>query len=115
PREALLASLLEREGMVTTGLGKGIALPHPRHPQDWGLEGPTVGVFFLTAPVDFHALDGQAVTVMFMILCGSIKSHLTMLAQLSLFGNDANVGAFLETRPSRDAMLEQIRHVIPAP
>ncbi|HEX7927866.1 MAG TPA: PTS sugar transporter subunit IIA [bacterium] len=114
PREALLASLLEREGLVTTGVGKGVALPHPRHPQDWGLEGPTVGVFFPAKPVDFHAMDGQAVTVVFMILCTTIKSHLTMLAQVSHFVTDGNVRAFLETKPSREALLEQIRHVLPA-
>lgn len=114
PREALLASLLERENLVTTGVGKGVALPHPRHPQDWGLEGPTVGVFFPAKPVDFRAMDRQAVTVVFMILCSTIKSHLTMLAQVSHFVTDGNVRAFLESKPSREALLEQIRHVIPA-
>lgn len=113
PREALLSSLLEREGLVTTAVGKGIALPHPRHPQDWGLAGPTVGVFFLERPVDFGAIDGLSVTVLFMILCSTIKSHLTLLAQVSHFVHDAGVRAFLAAQPERDALLERIRHVVP--
>jgi PTS system nitrogen regulatory IIA component len=113
PREALLSSLMEREAMVTTAVGKGIALPHPRHPQDWGLAGPTVGVFFLKQPVDFGAMDGQGVTVLFVILCHSIKSHLTMLAQVSHFAHDAGVRSFLDTKPDRQALLERIRDAIP--
>ncbi|MDH4248131.1 MAG: helix-turn-helix domain-containing protein, partial [Deltaproteobacteria bacterium] len=44
-REAMISTLLEREKLVSTGIGQGIAIPHPRQPRDWGLEGPTVGVF----------------------------------------------------------------------
>ncbi len=113
PREALLASLLERESLVTTAVGKGIALPHPRHPQDWGLGGPAVGIFFLRQPVDFGAIDALGVTVLFLILCGSVKGHLTMLSQVSHLVNDPAVREFLMTRPSAEALRERIRSALP--
>jgi PTS system nitrogen regulatory IIA component len=113
PREALLASLLEREALVTTAVGKGIALPHPRHPQDWGLPGPVVGVGFLKQPVDFGALDGLGVTVLFAILCSTVKGHLTMLSQVSHLVHDAAVREFLATRPTAEALLERIRNALP--
>ncbi|NIP74132.1 MAG: helix-turn-helix domain-containing protein, partial [Gammaproteobacteria bacterium] len=50
-KETLRTTLLEREGLVSTGIGHGIALPHPRHPRDWGLGQPAVGIFFLEQPV----------------------------------------------------------------
>jgi PTS system nitrogen regulatory IIA component len=114
PREALLASLLEREGMVSTAVGKGIAFPHPRHPQDWGLEGPTVGVCYLRQPVEFGALDGQPVTVLFILLCTTVKAHLTLLSQVSRFVNDNGVREFLATKPDVTALLERISHVLPS-
>lgn len=113
PREALLASLLEREALVTTAIGKGIALPHPRHPQDWGLGEPVVGVFFLKQPVDFGAMDGLGVTVLFVILCGTVKGHLTMLSQVSHLVHDPAVRDFLATQPAAEALLERIQNALP--
>lgn len=113
PREALLSSLLERESLASTAIGKGIALPHPRHPQDWGLGAPVVGIFYPRQPVDFGALDGQGVRVLFMILCETVKSHLKMLSLVSHFVNNPQERAFLEGKPDHGALLEHIKHAFP--
>ena len=75
-------SLLERENLGSTGFGGGTALPHARIP-----EAKQVYGFFarLNAPVDFEAIDGKPVDLVFMLISpeGSGADHLTALAQAS--------------------------------
>ncbi len=108
-REALVTALTEREAMVSTGVGHGIALPHPRHPRDWGLGAPAVGIFFLENPFDFKSFDRENVFVLFILLCASIKSHLKMLSLVSHQLNNPEFREFLATGPTRTDLMERIR------
>jgi PTS system nitrogen regulatory IIA component len=63
--DAILAALLSREALGSTGLGKGFALPHAR------LEGlkQFVGLFArLARPIDYDAIDGSPVDLVFLLL-----------------------------------------------
>lgn len=75
-------SLLERENLGSTGFGNSAALPHARIP-----EAKQVSGFFarLNAPIDFEAIDGKPVDLVFMLISpeGSGADHLTALAQAS--------------------------------
>jgi len=110
-RASLLEDLQERETLVSTGIGHGIALPHPRHPRDWGLGNPAVGIFFLEQEVDFKALDGANVFVMFVILCSTVRGHLKMLSQVSHLVHTEEMRDFLRGEPSRTELLNRIAHV----
>lgn len=112
-KESLRNTLVEREALVSTGIGHGIALPHPRQPQDWGLGHPAVGVFFPEHPVDFHALDGEPVFVLFVILCATVKGHLKMLSQVSHLVHQPETRAFLHGVPNRTDLLQRIRDAFP--
>jgi PTS system nitrogen regulatory IIA component len=112
-RESLRTTLLEREALVSTGIGHGIALPHPRHPRDWGLGHPAVGIFFLNEPVDLKALDGEPVFVLFVILCATVKGHLKMLSRVSHLVSAPETRDFLRGVPNRTDLLERIRHAFP--
>lgn len=112
-KESLRTTLTEREALVSTGIGHGIALPHPRHPVDWGLGEPAVGIFFLENPMDFNAIDGQPVYVLFVILCATVKGHLKMLSQVSHLVNNPEMRAFLESQPNRSDLLEKIVEAFP--
>ena len=112
-REAIVSTLLEREKLVSTGIGQGIAIPHPRQPRDWGLGEPVVAVFFLEGEHDLKAIDGKPVFVLFLLLCATIKGHLKMLSQVSHLVNSSEMQAFLRTRPRPDALLEKISDVFP--
>ena len=68
-KRRLLEKLLEREQLTSTGIGKGIAIPHPRDPLDEWLSAPRIATFFLERPVDYRSLDDQPVFVLFMLLC----------------------------------------------
>ena len=114
-RESLYTTLMERESLVTTAIGQGFALPHPRHPRDWGLGESAVGIFFLEKPADFQAVDGQPVQVLFALLCTSIKGHLKMLQQVSHLLKNPDIQEFLYQVPSRKILLERIMAMFPPP
>jgi PTS system nitrogen regulatory IIA component len=82
-RELLLHLLLAREASASTAIGGGIALPHVRNPIVLQVDRPMVTLGFLQQPVDFGALDGQPVRVLFSLVCPTTRSHLQMLARLS--------------------------------
>lgn len=112
-KEALITDLTEREALVTTGIGNGIAMPHPRHPRDWGIGQAVVGIFFLERPADFKAIDGQPVFVLFPILCITVKGHLRMLSQASHLLNNPGLREYLHTRPTRTDLMDRIQHGLP--
>jgi PTS system nitrogen regulatory IIA component len=82
-RELLLRLFLAREASASTGIGGGIALPHVRNPIVLHVASPMVTLCFLERPVDFGALDGKPVQVLFSLVCPTTRSHLQLLARLS--------------------------------
>ncbi len=112
-RETLAQTLTEREALASTGIGHGLAIPHPRHPRDWGLGEPVVGVFFLERPVDFRSFDGEPVSVLLVVLCATVKGHLQMLAQVSHLLHVPETREFLKTVPTRTELMERIATILP--
>jgi PTS system nitrogen regulatory IIA component len=75
-------TLLQRERLGSTGLGEGIAIPHGKFA---GLK-RIVGIFArLAEPVDFEAVDGEPVDIVFLLLApeGAGADHLKALARIS--------------------------------
>jgi PTS system nitrogen regulatory IIA component len=92
--------LWQRERLGSTGLGQGVAIPHAKLP---GLK-RIVGVFArLAEPVDFDAMDGDKVDIVFLLLApeGAGADHLKALACISRLLRDGN--AVEKLRASRDA------------
>jgi PTS system nitrogen regulatory IIA component len=74
--------LLQRERLGSTGLGQGIAIPHGKVQ---GLR-RIAGIFaHLAEPVDFEAIDGEKVDIVFLLLApeGAGADHLKALARIS--------------------------------
>jgi nitrogen PTS system EIIA component len=57
--------LLKREDLGSTGIGGGVAIPHARLPE---LDRPFGLLAKLNQPVEFDAIDGQAVDLVFLLL-----------------------------------------------
>ena len=95
--------LAERERLGTTGFGHGVALPHARLP---GL--PAVsGVFMrLAQPIDFQAVDGLPVDLVFALFSPTEAGadHLKALARVSRRFRDQTLLAKLRGAESRDAL-----------
>lgn len=85
--EQVFERLLDRERLGSTGLAGGVALPHARVP---GI-GRCRGAFLrLAEPVEFDALDGQPVDLVFALLVpeDATEAHLQLLAKLAAMFND---------------------------
>ena len=103
----LVRQLIKREDALSTGVGNGIAIPHPRSPLGY-LETPMVTVCFLKNPVDYHALDNQPVSTLFFILVPELKFHLHLLSSLSLCLRNKQFSEFLNTCPEQSELIEKI-------
>jgi len=89
PRPVIERALLDREQLGSTGLGGGFALPHARID---GLSGWLGLLLRLARPLEFDAIDGKPVDLVFVLLIpGETTSHVTALAAISRKFRDADV------------------------
>ena len=97
---AIYEALLQRERLGSTGIGEGIAIPHGKLP---GLTRIFGLVARLDKPVDFEALDGQPVDVLFLLLApeGAGADHLKALARVARVLREP--GLIERVRATRDA------------
>lgn len=73
--------LMKREDLGTTGMGAGIAIPHARIP---GLHQPFGMLVRLRKPIDYQAIDGRPVDVVFLLLqSASAPGDLAALAAVA--------------------------------
>jgi PTS system nitrogen regulatory IIA component len=110
-RELLLRLFLVREASASTAIGDGIALPHVRNPIVLHVSRPLVTLCFLDQPVDFGALDGKPVHVLFSLVCPTMRSHLQMLARLSHALHDPQFKEVVLRQESPDTILQEARRV----
>ena len=107
-RAELLSRLIERERLVSTGIGKGVAIPHPRTPMEEGPEHPAICTCFLEEEVGYGAVDEQPVFILFLLISPNVKLHLHLLSRLAYcLRNDAFI-AFLREKPEPEALFEKI-------
>ena len=80
--QTIFESLIAREKLGSTGFGNGIAIPHCRMP---GCVSPLSAVLRLDAPVDFDAIDGAPVDLLFVLLVpeAATDEHLELLRQIA--------------------------------
>lgn len=115
-RELVASLLLRREALSSTGLGDGIAIPHPRNPLILGLSDPRVLLCFLANPVDFKAIDGRAVHVLFVLLSPTVRTHLQLLAKIAFAVHDSAFQELLRLHAPQEAILERVgRLTAPVP
>jgi len=104
-RDFLLRVLLAREALQSTGIGDGIAIPHPRSPIVLHTDRPTITLGFLERPVDFGALDGQPVHALFSLVSPTARAHLQLLSRIAFALRDADFKALIVRQASRDEIL----------
>ena len=112
-KRLLYERLQERERLMSTGIGKGVAIPHPRTPLEEVGEASILATFFLKDAVDFGSIDDKPVFVLFILLSPTTKKHLNLLSRLAFCVRDDTFVSFLKTAPdatdlfSRIAVFEQ--------
>jgi PTS system nitrogen regulatory IIA component len=93
-------ALLQRERLGSTGVGGGIAIPHGKMPKTDRI----FGVFArLERPIDFDALDGDPVDLIFLLIApeGAGADHLKALSRIARALRDPGLTSRL--RATRDA------------
>ncbi|MDL2228987.1 PTS sugar transporter subunit IIA [Treponema sp. OttesenSCG-928-L16] len=108
-KEALLQAVLEREELMPTAVGHGIALPHPRTPLIDDPAEQCIVISFLKQAADWNALDGQPVHTLILIMSASPKLHLQTLSRISYLCQQEEFQALLKKRASLEEIISAVR------
>lgn len=103
--ESIVGRILEREELGSTGIGRGVAVPHTKHPSVDRLLG-TVAVS--SEGVDFDSLDGEKVQLFFLLLSPPDRpgDHLRALENVSRqLRNDSFCRFLKQAKASKDILL----------
>ena len=103
--EAFYHAIIEREKIVSTGIGMGVAIPHAKLPS---YDQFFIALAVLQKPVDWHALDGAPVRLVFMIGGPDDKQteYLQILSGLTQAIKDEERRKKLLTLQQASAMIE---------
>jgi PTS system fructose-specific IIA component/PTS system nitrogen regulatory IIA component len=99
--ESIVKAILKREELGSTGIGRGVAVPHTKHPSVDRLVG-TVAVS--PAGVDFASLDGEVVHLFFLLISPPDRpgDHLRALENISRQLRDDTFCRFLKQAKNSD-------------
>ena len=100
-QDSIVKAVMKREELGSTGIGRGIAVPHTKHPSVDQLVG-TVGVS--TEGVDFNSLDGEKVCLFFLLISPPDRpgDHLRALENISRQLRDDTFCRFLKQSQTSD-------------
>ncbi len=104
-KDDIVKAILKREELGSTGIGRGIAVPHTKHPSVNKLIG-TVGVS--TNGVEFESLDGEKVQLFFLLVSPPDRpgDHLRALENISRQLRDETFCRFLKQSKTSDDIFQ---------
>src|SRR5436190_22506829 len=99
--DSIVKAILKREELGSTGIGRGVAVPHTKHPSVGRLVG-TVAVSH--EGIDFNSLDGEKVQLFFLLISPPDRpgDHLRALENISRQLRDEMFCRFLKQAKSAD-------------
>ena len=106
-KEAYRKQVYAREEESTTGIGEGIAIPHGKCD---AVTKPGLAAMVVKDGVDFDSLDGEPVTLMFLIAAPNTEDniHLDVLSKLSVLLMDENFTSGLRNAKTVEEFLSVI-------
>lgn len=110
-REELHSVLVAREALCSTGIGNGVAIPHPRGPIVLGIPEPQVTLSFLRNPIEYGALDKKPVGILFVIVSTTVRVHLLLLSHLMYGLQDDDFRRLLDARAAQDQILAKLETI----
>ena len=102
--DSIVAAILKREELGSTGIGNGVAVPHTKHPSVSKL----VAAIALTQDgVDFSSLDGGSVNILFLLVSPPDRpgDHLRGLENISRHLRNPNFCNFLKQAKTKEDVL----------
>lgn len=106
-KNLLLSFLLEREEMIPTYIGQGVAVPHPKKPIITDAENSLVAVCFLKTPF-VYGEKKEYLHTLFIIITSNHKNHLKTLSLLSYIIQRSEFAELLSKKPNKDELLFEI-------
>lgn len=106
--DALYSALMEREKILSTAVGRSIALPHARTSIVKSADDEEICVIYLKDAIDMGAPDGLKVFVMFLLITSSPQSHLDVLGHLVTLFRKPSFYSLLEKGADKDALVAEI-------
>ncbi|RKR02533.1 phosphotransferase IIA-like nitrogen-regulatory protein PtsN [Kushneria sinocarnis] len=105
--QEVFGRLISRERLGSTGVGNGVAIPHARNPH---CRQPLASFLSLADPIDFDAIDGEPVDLIFVLLVPETAddTHLALLAQIAELLNSDDTRKALRAAESQPALYETL-------
>lgn len=101
----VLKQMKKREEMLSTAVGKGVAIPHPRNPSDELFKMPGVVIARSKEGIDFAAPDGKHVHLFFMTCAPDVVLHLKLLSKIAkLLEAKNNFKKFMSAKTKDEVM-----------
>lgn len=99
--ESIVKAILNREELGSTGIGRGVAVPHTKHP---GVDRLVGSVAISREGVDFDALDGEKVNLFFLLISPQDRpgDHLRALENIARQLRDETFCRFLKQAKSAE-------------
>ncbi len=106
--EGIVAAIMKREELGSTGIGNGVAVPHTKHASVTKL---IATVALAGGGVDFASLDGEPVHILFLLVSPPDKpgDHLRALESISRHLRNQNFCKFLRQSKTKEAVLDLLK------
>ena len=105
--EKILESLIEREGLGSTGIGHGVAIPHGRCAE---LSSPVVALGRTSHDIEYDSIDGKPARIFFLLIApeNGSSEHLHLLARIARLMKDSATREQLLNASTPEQILEWI-------
>ncbi|MHC1739340.1 MAG: PTS sugar transporter subunit IIA [Ignavibacteriaceae bacterium] len=110
-KSIIVQLLKKREELMSTAIGNGISLPHPRIPLMVGRNKPLINFFFPKKPLELKSLDGKPVHTVILLISQTIKQHLSLIAHLSFLLSKETFRFALEQKLDSKAIIDIISRI----
>lgn len=108
--EGIVSAILKREELGSTGIGRGVAVPHTKHPS---VDGLVATIALAKNGLDFASLDGEPVQILFLLVSPPDRpgEHLRGLENISRHLRSDDFCNFLRQSPSAKDVMELLQEV----
>ena len=106
--KSVVEAIMEREALGSTGIGRGVAVPHTKRA---AVKRITGCLGRSKKGINFAAIDGEPVYLVFLLISPPDEPgpHLKALEQISIVLRDANFSRFLKRAADRDELVSLLR------
>ncbi len=107
-RKAVLKSLIEREQLCSTAVGKGVAIPHPKESLPGAVTGVALAVLRLNEGLNMDAPDKEPVKLFFLMGAEDRREHLQILGTLARLLKNDGLRRELMTATSAEEFVDRL-------